>query len=233
MLKLLHHHLNLPAKSFRYKTTFMVPYSLNLQAFHFVDKVIKLEIPDFKELKTYYELSLQPDKEPIPFPFWGKIWPAALALSTFLERNRTLIENKRVLEIGAGLGLPGLLAAHFSKEVIISDYLLEPVELIANSIKLNAFRNASARMLDWSQLPDDLDTDVLLLSDVNYDPVQFEALLNMLHGFLGKGCSIILSSPQRIMASSFVRDLMPYIISSEEFISEDHSTPCSVLVLKG
>jgi len=38
-------------------------------------------------------------------------WNAALALATFLDENRSLYQNKRVLELGAGGALPSIVAA--------------------------------------------------------------------------------------------------------------------------
>jgi hypothetical protein len=53
-------------------------------------------------------------------------------------------------------------------------------------INHNRFDNIECRRLDWHQLPDNLHPDVLLLSDINYDPVEFETPLLCAHPFLTK-----------------------------------------------
>ncbi|CAM9842640.1 unnamed protein product, partial [Ectocarpus sp. 13 AM-2016] len=43
------------------------------------------------------------------------MWPAAIILSRLLCRNPSLVRGRRVLEIGAGLGLAGLVAARIQQ----------------------------------------------------------------------------------------------------------------------
>lgn len=155
------------------------------------------------------------------FPYWGKCWPAAIALSSFIEKNTTLIQNKNVLELAAGLGLPSLVAARYAKTVICSDYLPEPLSFVKMSAIENGISNIETRIINWHHIPADLLTDVVLLSDVNYDPASFEALDQLLSFFLEQDALIILSTPQRIMAKPFIEKWMPFITIQEEFILED------------
>jgi EEF1A N-terminal glycine/lysine methyltransferase len=57
-------------------------------------------------------------------PLWGHhLWQAGRIISTYLERNPSLIANKTVLELGAGAGLPSLVCGVLgAKKVIVSDY---------------------------------------------------------------------------------------------------------------
>lgn len=64
------------------------------------------------------------------FPFWAKVWPSATALSLFLQQNRDLIKNKRVLEIGAGIGLPTFSIAKHAADITITDYAEDAVILM-------------------------------------------------------------------------------------------------------
>ena len=83
---------------------------------------------------------------------------------------------------------------------------------------------------DWHQLPNELHPDVLLLSDINYDPVEFDNLFKVLTGFLQKDTLIILSTPQRLMAKPFISRLMPWCIQQENVQVEE--TGVSIYVLK-
>ena len=165
------------------------------------------------------------------FPYWGKCWPAAIALSNFIEKNTTLVQNKNVLELAAGLGLPSLVAARYAKQVICSDYLPEPLSFVQMSATENGIRNIETRIINWHHIPADLLTDVVLLSDVNYDPASFDALDQLLSFFLEQNTLIILSTPQRIMAKPFIEKWMPFITIKEEFILEDN-VRVSVLGMK-
>jgi predicted nicotinamide N-methyase len=108
--------------------------------------------------------------------------------------------------VAAGLG---------AKHVCVSDRSHEAVQVLQQVIDLNGFNNIECCQLDWHHLPDNLHPDVLLLSDINYDPVEFETLFNVLTHFLQKGTLIILSTPQRLVAKSFINQFMPWCIHHE------------------
>ena len=81
---------------------------------------------------------------------------------------------------------------------------------------LSLLHNLQAAVIDWSVGGIDLDAQVLLLSDINYNPGEFAILHDMLFHFLDKGTSIILATPQRLMAKTFVAPLLPFASHQEE-----------------
>jgi predicted nicotinamide N-methyase len=164
------------------------------------------------------------------FPFWAKLWPAAFALTEFIQDNPQWVYHKKVLELAAGLGLPSLYAAHFASFVICSDYDSNAVTFIKDNIGLNQISNMVAEQIDWTQMPEELEWEVLLMSDVNYNQEDFEVLLSLLQGFLVKGKTILLSTPQRLVGKSFISALLPYCILNEERWQDQ--VAINVLVLK-
>lgn len=60
------------------------------------------------------------------FPYWSKCWPSAIALSNFIAKNQALIQDKQVLELATGLGLPSLVAARFAKMLSQAITFLSP-----------------------------------------------------------------------------------------------------------
>ena len=51
------------------------------------------------------------------------MWGAAERLCAWLVERPWLVQGKRVLEVGAGVGLPGLLAAKLgAAHVLLTDY---------------------------------------------------------------------------------------------------------------
>ncbi len=174
-----------------------LPFSLHRQTFN----GISLLVPNPVEVKEWYTRSQKEGNNPA-FPYWTKMWSSALGMVEYLSANQHLVRDKNVLEVGAGLGLPSLFVASMAKEVLVTDYLPEAVELLeANCAHLN---NVSAQILDWRFLPRTLKPDVLLLSDINYEPDAFNDLLKMIKHFLSLGTHIIISTPQRIMTREFV-----------------------------
>jgi predicted nicotinamide N-methyase len=190
-------------------------------------QTISLYIPDPVFIKSHYKQN-QAD-----FPYWSQIWPAAIGLCGFLEKHQALLHDKNVLELAAGLGLPSLLAAKYCKTITMSDYLPEPVELMQSSISHNQFSNATACILNWNELPETISADVLLLSDINYEPAVFETVFSVIRRFINNGAMVILSTPQRLMAKPFIERLLPYCSEQEEVMVpvNNELTPITVLVL--
>ena len=96
------------------------------------------------------------------------LWNSAVILSRWLVTNeKVLIRNKSVLEIGAGLGLCGLVATRYAKAMTLSDWTHE----LLNNLNVNVGMNSGlelidgecgsvlpsctcdVRHLDWSKLP--------------------------------------------------------------------------------
>ena len=189
-------------------------------------------IPDYEQVKQVYAslIKIEPNT---PFPFWAKLWPSSIALVNVLENNPDWIRDKHVLELGAGIGLPSLMLAGVAKSIQVSDYANEAIELLQKNIAHLNLMNVQALLLDWNHLPISLQPDVLILSDVNYDPSQFETLIQIITSKILDGCTVLLSTPQRIMASPFVQALETYIqITYVEVVNENASAiEISILVL--
>ena len=187
-------------------------------------------IPAYEGVKTIYAdlLGLDPAT---PFPYWAKVWPSSIALLDVLKNNPHLIQNKHVLEIGAGIGLPSLMMADITKSIQVSDYNLEAVALLQKNIEHLQLQNVEALQLDWNAIPENMQPEVILLSDINYDPVQFDTLISLIEQFIHRGSTIILSTPQRIMASPFVQKLEASIKERYEALVDENGIPKEISIL--
>lgn len=65
------------------------------------------------------------------------LWPAATILTRFILRNSFLFAGRRVMEIGAGLGLCGLVTGRFAKEVLLTDHNLACLQQMQEHVGLN------------------------------------------------------------------------------------------------
>ena len=195
---------------------------------------VELYIPDPNDVKNQYQKQISIDPK-TPFPYWSQIWPAAMAMAQFLQKKPSYIENKTVLELAAGLGLPSLVAARMAKNVYSTDYLPDAITAINKSIFHNQFNNMSCGLLDWNNMPEPFPkVDVVLMSDINYNPKDFETIYTLLKSFLNQGSIIILSTPQRLLAKPFIEKLTPWCKVKEE-IEVNHLravVPITLKVLK-
>lgn len=181
-------------------------FPLDLSTISFPSGAIELFIPDPVAVETSFRL--QPDSiDSRSLPYWARVWPAALAMAAFLKANPGLYQGRKVLELAAGLGLPSLVAASLAAKVVASDIDPQAVATIRKSIEHLGFENVTAEVLDWAQLPESPVADLVIMSDVNYAPPAFTTLQASIHRLLAAGCTIILSTPQRLMAKDFITGL--------------------------
>lgn len=193
---------------------------------------LSIYIPDYEQVRIIYEARLIENSNE-PFPFWAKLWPSSIALIQFIKANTYWIKDKNILEIGAGLGLPSFMFASIAKSILVSDYMPEAVELMEKNIQQLPFANIQAMQLDWNHVPDTIIPELVLLSDVNYNPTQFESLIALIKRCIANDAVVIMATPQRIMASPFVNALEDLIHHSQvELVNENEkSIKLSILVL--
>ncbi|RLN45913.1 hypothetical protein BBJ29_009455 [Phytophthora kernoviae] len=130
----------------------------------------------------------------------GKLWDSCLVLTRYLSTRRELLAGKQVIELGSGLGLVGIFCAMLGAHVTLTD-MEEVIPLLAYNIALNfpgleqggastsqSFAKGDAAVLPvakahpWGEPPRDLPShaDVLVLSDVVYDPEGYVPLVKSL-----------------------------------------------------
>jgi predicted nicotinamide N-methyase len=185
-----------------------VSFPTQLQRVQIGKHLYDFYVPDLKSVQENY-YKQKTESKTTPFPYWAKLWPAAIALSEFIDEHKELVEEKNVLELAAGLGLPSLVAARFATTVCCSDYIRDVLSIVEETIKHNALSNMYCRLIDWNQLPPMPSPDVLLLSDINYDESNFEVLQNLIIEFITRGTCVLLSTPQRLVAKRFIEALLP------------------------
>lgn len=190
---------------------------------------LKVFIPDPKEIQRHYE-NAREDNEALPFPFWSRIWPSAIALSIFIEQHQVYVKDRVVVELGAGLSIPSFIASRYAKSVLATDFAEDAIEFTKLNLGKLGIQNLSAELLDWNEWPAELIADTVLMSDVNYSPSEFEQLNKIIDQLLSKGATIILSTPDRLMSKSFIDYVMPYIALRETKIIDE--TEILVIVLK-
>ncbi len=197
-----------------------------------LENELSIYMPDAGLVKSSYDQLLAINAAE-PFPFWAKLWPASKALSQFLINNPKWIQDKVVLEMGAGIGQPSLTIAKTCKQLVISDHNKDAVELIEKNILHFKLNNAKAMLLDWNSYNNSIPADTILLSDINYASEAFEPLLNTIEYYLAKGTVIIIATPQRIIGAPFIENLQYYIQQSDiaTVLEKDTEVMISLYVL--
>lgn len=101
-------------------------------------------------------------------PYWADLWPAARMLAKALL-HETFAPGTEALEVGCGLGLPGIAALSRGLRVTFSDYDACALRFAADNARLNGHDNFHLLQLDWRNPPADLCMPVILGSDLIYE----------------------------------------------------------------
>jgi predicted nicotinamide N-methyase len=101
-------------------------------------------------------------------PYWADLWPAARMLAKVVLRE-PWTPGVEALEIGCGLGLPGIAALVAGLRVIFSDYDATALRFAGDNARANGFEDFRLLQMDWRSPPADLRVPVILGSDLIYE----------------------------------------------------------------
>jgi predicted nicotinamide N-methyase len=143
------------------------------------------------------------------FPYGLMLWASAVGLAAKLTQIPEMLHGKPVLEIGAGIGVAGLAAAHVgAAEVILTDFLDDALVLCQHNATINSIRNVCVQKADWRNWPTDLGPFPLIIgSDVLYDRTVHPLLSALLPRLVAPGGTVLLSDPLRPQALDFIEQL--------------------------
>ncbi len=150
------------------------------------------------------------------FPFWIRLWEAAIVLSEFVG-GQTFSPETRVLELGAGLGAPGLMAAAKGCAVTLTDY----EELILDFERVSAAASGldvDCMLLDWLDPPAMKQYDVILGAEILFREEFFGPLLALLQKALRPGGVIYLAHDirRKSLAPFLKMAEADYVISAQK-----------------
>jgi methyltransferase-like protein 23 len=137
-------------------------------------------------------------------PYGVALWPSAIALSHDIASRRDDFDSRTVLELGAGMGLPGIVAASLGGRVVQTDR----DELALYLCKQNGERNGSQaieyRLADWTDWDDDRRFDWIIGSDILYGESLHPHLRRIFTANLATNGRILLADPFRTAGLRFL-----------------------------
>ncbi|XP_028934532.1 protein-lysine methyltransferase METTL21D isoform X2 [Ornithorhynchus anatinus] len=171
------------------------------------------------------------------------VWDAALVLAKYLETpgfsgdGARPLSRRSVLELGAGTGAVGLMAATLGANVVLTD-LEELQDLLKMNIDVNKHLvtgSVQAKVLKWGEEVAEFAPDYILMADCIYYEESLEPLLKTLKDLAGPETCIICCYEQRTMGKNpeiekkyfellqldFDLEKIPLQKHDEEYRSED------------
>ena len=134
-------------------------------------------------------------------PYWAELWPSGVALARAVSGLR--LEGLRVLELGCGLALPSIAAAHGGAQVLATDWSPDAIALAAWNARRNGVLVETA-VCDWAapgRLLAGAPWDLVLAADVLYERRNVDTLLALLPQL---GAEVLLADPGRPHTASFL-----------------------------
>jgi predicted nicotinamide N-methyase len=135
-------------------------------------------------------------------PYFGSVWRSSVVLGALLAGRRD-VRGRRVLDLGCGPGLAGIVAGRLGADVTFADVMPEGLELAARNAAANDVRVSSFVELDLRTPPAPGSYQLVLAADLLYERGLAAALAPAIAGFLEPGAAARVADPYRPHADGF------------------------------
>lgn len=137
-------------------------------------------------------------EDPPEPPYWTYLWSGAGVLAAAVPGGVAT-----ALELGCGLGLPGLVAARRGARVTFVDRMPAPLGFVRASAQANALDGVGVVAADFARLPLRAHFDLVLAAEVLYERTAFGALVRTIDAALAPGGRALLADAGRIDTGGF------------------------------
>ena len=140
-------------------------------------------------------------------PYGVALWPSAIALAHEVASRAESFQGKRVLELGAGTGLPGIVAASLGGWVVQTDRHEVPMAVCKRNGERNGAWTIEYRLADWTEWDDAGRYEWIIGSDILYGEATHPHLRRIFSSNLAPGGRILLSDPFRATSLQLLETL--------------------------
>lgn len=139
------------------------------------------------------------------FPLWAKIWEPSWILAGYIAKYSPSQFNK-ILEIGSGIGVVGIVAASFGHDVTLTEYDENALQFATANAELNNCPDVKICRLDWHRPDIKGRFDTIMGSEVMFHERDFDSLLNLFRIYLKpKGRVLIAAGVRKSVLDSMNR----------------------------
>ncbi len=140
------------------------------------------------------------------WPIFGVIWPSSFIMSYFLLDYN--FQNKRILEVGCGIGLSSLLLNHLQADITATDFHPAVAEFLDKNVLLNNDRKIPFVLTDWAEINTELGLfDLIIGSDLLYEDEHTLLLADFIDRHANKQCKVIIVDPGRGRIGKFSKKM--------------------------
>ncbi len=139
-------------------------------------------------------------------PYWADLWPSGRALAEELSERD--IAGIRILELGAGLSLPCLVALARGAHPLATDWYPVALAFARANAASAGFGDLDTLEVDWSHPPDELFArgpfDLIIGADVAYERRHAAQLADIIGRVAAPSTSVVIADPRRPDANALV-----------------------------
>ncbi len=141
------------------------------------------------------------------WPMFGVVWPSSFVLAHYLFKFD--FKDKRILEVGCGIGLSSLLLNHLKADITATDYHPEAEAFLIKNTQLNHDPIIPFMRTGWADPKTPLgEYDLVIGSDLLYEDQHIDLLVGFIEQHCKIHCDIILVDPGRGRHAKFSRKLV-------------------------
>jgi predicted nicotinamide N-methyase len=170
-----------------------------------------------------------------PLPYGIVLWSSTIALAHEIASRAGTVRNKQVLELGAGTGLPGIVAASLgAAKVVQTDRNELVMKLCQRNVERNGIKTIDHRIADWTSWNDSDHYDWILGSDILYSGEMQPHLRRIFESNLAPEGRVILSDPFRSGSLPLLENMEKdgWSIAMSKWSIGEESSPRSIAVFE-
>ena len=169
----------------------------------------------------------------LPLPFWAFAWAGGQALARYILDNPQLVEDKSVLDLGAGSGLVGLSALFSNASQVdfkeIDCFAAEAIHLNLSANQLDQNFKIILEHLPKFTPRNQNRWDVILAGDVFYEQEMSNIILSDLRKFARLGNLVLVGDPGRTyFPKEGVKKLAQYPVETPIYLEEQNITETTI-----
>lgn len=131
------------------------------------------------------------------WPIFGVVWDSSQVLARLMLTHG--IEDKRILEVGCGIGLASLVLNHRQADITATDHHPEAGEFLRVNTELNQGAELPFVRTGWGDVPSDRlgRFDLVIGSDLLYEDHHSELLSQFIEQHAKAECEVLIVDPGR------------------------------------
>ncbi len=150
-------------------------------------------------------------------PYWVDLWPASLALASWLYSRQSSLVQKTCVDMGCGLGLTALVGTALGAKVLAFDYEKAPLCYAADNAKINNISPPLFIQTDWRQPALSFaSAQIIWAGDIIYERRFIKPVVSFLENILAPQGVVWIAEPGRNFEQDFLHCMQNRGFSCEQ-----------------